>query len=820
MSGRLVVLVLVTVAALAAQDPPSSVGRLSYVGGSVSFQPGGVNDWVPATINRPLTVGDQIYADAGARAEIHVPGAAFRLGSKTAFEFMNLDDRNVQVRLSEGSLNLRVRQLYRNQNFEIDTPNLALSIDRPGDYRIDANSDTFETYVTVRNGEAQVTGNAGSFPVHAREQAVVAGQDQAQYHVYAAPAYDEFDNWSLTRDRRDNGSRSSRYVSQSVVGYEDLDEYGSWRNVPQYGNCWVPRNVPSGWAPYHDGHWAWVDPWGWSWVDDAPWGFAPYHYGRWAHFGDTWGWVPGPAAVAPVYAPALVAWVGFGGGGGGISASFGFGEGGNVGWFPLGPRDVYVPAYRASQAYVTRVNTTNTTVINNTNITNVYNNYVQTGRVSTVNYANRTVPGALVAVPQNALTTARPVQQVAVKVSPAQISAMREAAPAPRVAPQAASVLGRPASAVNRAPRPPAAVVNRPVVAKSAPPPPPPAFQQRQSLLAQNPGRPLPIQQERQIARSAPVAAATRPDVRVVAQARTVTPHVTNAPAPRPTPAAMAQRPGTPPAAVPNTPMRGAPAQAPPPQATPRPFEPPSAPQRQAQPAPLNRPVETPRPQNVQPQQNRPFEPPAAQQRQAQPAPTNRPAEVPRPQNAQPQQTRPFAPPAVQQRQAQPVPPDRPAEAPRPQNAQPQQTRPFAPPSVQQRQAQPVPPNRPAEAPRPQNAQPQQTRPFAPPSAQQRQAQPAPPTRPAEAARPQNAQPPRPSNPPPQEQRRVEPLPGSQGRNRSAQPQPAPQKREPAAQRQPSEQRRASPPPTQERKASPPARPSDEKKRKDDYPSQ
>jgi len=745
MSGRLIVLVLVTVAALAAQDPPSSVGRLSYVGGSVSFQPGGVNDWVPATINRPLTVGDQIYADAGARAEIHVPGAAFRLGSKTAFEFMNLDDRNVQVRLSEGSLNLRVRRLYRNQNFEIDTPNLALSIDRPGDYRIDANSDTFETYVTVRNGEAQVTGNAGSFPVHAREQAVVAGQDQAQYHVYAAPAYDEFDNWSLARDRRASRFRSSRYVSPYVVGYEDLDEYGSWRNVPQYGNCWVPRNVPAGWAPYHNGHWAWVDPWGWSWVDDEPWGFAPYHYGRWAHFGDTWGWVPGPAAVAPVYAPALVAWVGFGGGGG-ISASFGFGGGSAIGWFPLGPRDVYVPAYRASETYVTRVNTTNTTVINNTNITNVYNNYVQTGRVSTVDYANRTVPGAVVAVPQNALTSARPVQQVAVKVSPAQIAAIREAAPAPRVVPQAASVLGRPASAVNYAPRPPAAVVNRPVVAKSAPPPAPPSFQQRQSLLAQNPGRPLPIQQERQIARSAPAAAVARPDVRVVSQAPAITPRVTNAPAPRPAPAATAQRPGTPPAAVPNTPMRGAPAQAPPPQATPRPFEPPAQ-QRQAQPAPLNRPVEVPRPQNAQPQQNRPFEPPSAPQRQAQPVPLNRPVEAPRPQNAQPQQNRPFAPPSAQQRQTQPVPLNRPADAPRP----------------------------------------------------------------------QNAQPPRPSNPPPQEQRRVEPLPGPQGRNRSAQPQPAPQKREPAAQRQPSEQRRASPPPTQEGKARPPARPSDEKKRKDDH---
>jgi hypothetical protein len=751
-----------------AQDPPSSVGRVSYIGGSVSFQPGGVNDWVPATINRPLTVGDQLYADAGGRAEIHIPGAAFRLGSQTAFEFMNLDDRSIQVRLSEGSLNLRVRRLGRDQNLEIDTPTLAFSIDRPGDYRIDANPDTSQTYVTVRNGEGQITGNAGSFRVHAQEQAVVAGQDQGQYNVYAVPGYDEFDNWSLARDRRDNGLRSSRYVSPDVVGYEDLDEYGYWRKVPQYGNCWVPRNVPAGWSPYHDGHWAWVDPWGWSWVDDAPWGFAPYHYGRWAHFGDTWGWVPGPVSVVPVYAPALVAWVGFGGGGG-ISASFGLGGGPAVGWFPLGPRDVYIPAYQASEAYVTRLNTTNTTVINNTNITNVYNTYVQTGRVSTANYANRS---AVVAVPQNALTSARPVQQVAIKVSPAQITAMQSGAAAPRVAPQVASVLGRPASAAKGAPRPTAAVINRPVVAKSTPPPPPPAFQQRQTLLAQNPGRPIPIQQERKIARSAPAASAARPNVRVVAQAPPVTPHVTNAPAPRPAMAATGQRPGTPPAAIPTPARGGVPAQAQPAQTATRPFEPPSAQQRQSPPTPVNRPGETPRPQNAPPQPNRPFEPPSAQQRQT-PAPTNRPAQAPRPQNAPPQPNRPFEPPSAQQRQA-PAPTNRPAEAPRPQNAQP--PRPNNPAPQDQRRVEPLP----SSQGRNRSAEPQPVPQPRPPAAQ-RPAQPPPARRPEPAA----SQPQRTSPPPPQEQRRTTPPP----------------------------------PPAQERKAPPPARPGDQKKQKDDHPA-
>src|SRR5262249_13653444 len=156
-------------------------------------------------------------------------------------------------------------------------------------------------------------------------------------------------------------------VSPDTVGWQDLDDNGDWRNVPEYGNVWVPREVPAGWAPYHNGHWAWIEPWGWTWVDDAPWGFAPFHYGRWAYVGNSWAWVPGPPAVRPVYAPALVAWVG--GSNFSVGVSFG-GGGGGIGWFPLGPREVYVPSYQSSPTYVNRVNTTNT-VINNVNITNV-----------------------------------------------------------------------------------------------------------------------------------------------------------------------------------------------------------------------------------------------------------------------------------------------------------------------------------------------------------------------------------------------------------------------------------------------------------------
>src|SRR5664279_5923051 len=76
------------------------------------------------------------------------------------------------------------------------------------------------------------------------------------------------------------------------------------RDSPTYGNVWMPTSVQSGWAPYHNGHWVWVAPWGWTWVDDAPWGYAPFHYGRWVSLRGNWGWVPGPINYQPVYAPA------------------------------------------------------------------------------------------------------------------------------------------------------------------------------------------------------------------------------------------------------------------------------------------------------------------------------------------------------------------------------------------------------------------------------------------------------------------------------------------------------------------------------------
>ena len=580
--NRLLLFTLASAMLAAAQsDPPGRVGRLNYITGPVSLQPAGVDDWVDADPNRPLTTGDRVWLDDRARAEMHIGSTALRMYSQTAFELLDLDDANVQIRLTQGTLSVHLKRLDDNETFEVDTPTVALSLLRPGDYRLDVRPDSNVTVIYVRAGQAEVSGGPQAYSLRPGDKVLIHA-DQSYDMAQLGPP-DAWDSWCIDRDRQEERYVSSRYVSPDMVGWEDLDNNGDWRSDPAYGNVWIPRAVPAGWAPYHNGHWAWVDPWGWTWVDDAPWGFAPFHYGRWAYVGSSWVWVPGPLAVRPVYAPALVAWVGGSSFGVGVS----FGSGGGVGWLPLGPREVYVPSYRVSPTYVNRVNVTNTT-ITNVNVTNI--------NVTNVTYVNRNAPGAVTAVPVAALGTARPVQQVAVAVQPRQLQSVQIVQTAP-VAPQRAAVLGRPEGNAGRAVRPPEAVINRAVVARKAPPPPPVPFAQKQQQLAKDPGRPLDTQAVQQLRAQQPPPA--RPMIRQVAPTSSapVRPAAAPAPAPeRPVPSPREAQP----APQPRT-------QTPPPrveQPVPAPSHREAEPARPAAPAP--RPAE----------QARPIAPPA---RQAQP---------------------------------------------------------------------------------------------------------------------------------------------------------------------------------------------------------
>jgi len=466
------------------QDPPNRIAQLNYTSGSVSFQPGGEGDWVDAVLNRPLTTGDNLWADKNSRAELHIGSTALRIDSETSLTFLTLNDQTTQLRLSAGALILRVRHLDDGDTFEVDTPNLAFDIQNTGEYRIDVNPDGNETLVTVWQGRGEVTGGGYSYDVVANQQARFTGTDQLDHEIAQLPNSDDFDNWAFQRDRQDDHDESANYISTETTGYQDLDEYGRWHYVDGYGQVWTPAGIAGDWAPYRNGHWVWIGPWGWTWVEDEPWGFAPFHYGRWAYVQSSWCWVPGPIAVRPIYSPAFVAFVG----GNGFSLSVGVGGGPGVGWFPLAPGEVYVPWYRTSRVYVNSINVTNTRV-KVTQITNVYNIYnSRTPKGPRISYVNQRVNNGVTVVSHDTFVNARPVRNNVVRVDQKIIVQ----APVTRnlgIQPGRPSVVGsgRPATF-----RPPAKVISRPVVGTRVPVMRPEFPQQRPPQVNVKPEQPRP----------------------------------------------------------------------------------------------------------------------------------------------------------------------------------------------------------------------------------------------------------------------------------------------------------------------------------------
>ena len=388
-------------------DPPGRVARLSDVSGQVWLYNPDSGDWVNAVRNRPLTTGDRLATDAGARAEVQVGSSTVRLDAGTELEVRTLDDDHVSLQLHNGSMSARLRDAAEAAEFEVITEDGRFVVQRAGRYRFDR--DTSGSIATVYAGQARYEGpNSGlAIPVGQRAEFWIDANGAAQYRL-AEAQNDAFAAWTNERERSVESSVSARYVSPAMTGAEELDRYGRWEQDPDYGALWIPRGVAVGWAPYSTGHWAWVLPWGWTWVDDAAWGFAPFHYGRWVHRRDVWCWTPGQRVLRPVYAPALVGWVG----GPSVSVSITVGGGSPppvVGWFPLAPREVYVPSYRASPRYAQNVNITNVTNI--TQITNVINN-PQAPR----EFNNRRVQNAVTVVPAAVMTGRQPVAPAAAQL--------------------------------------------------------------------------------------------------------------------------------------------------------------------------------------------------------------------------------------------------------------------------------------------------------------------------------------------------------------------------------------------------------------------
>ncbi len=474
-------------------DPPNRVARLNWLSGDVSFQPAGLEEWGTARLNYPLTTSDHLYTGKDARAEIEIGPNALRLDGKSNFGFLNLDDSIVQVSLTEGSLEIRLRVLADDDSFEVATPNGAITLLRAGDYRIDTDPERDATMLTVRSGQAELFSGANSVIIRSQETAYFQTDQNADIRpANDTDRFDAFvaareDAWQANTDtppppvsRYRSIDRDPDHVSvadlmdEGVTGAEDLNHYGTWENTPFFGQAWVPP-VDPGWTPYSDGSWAYVEPWGWTWIDSAPWGFAPFHYGRWAYATYHWVWIPGPKQRKQTYAPALVTF-------------YGDGPADRVSWLPLGPRDIWTPPWRPQ---------------GNNVLPRLSSNRMVNGAVLSMSKADFVAGGRV-----------RPVSGIAPEG--------RAIGSSPQVMPVPQSLLVGDSRV-----RPPA--FSRPLILRTAPPLAPILFSATVGVLAQNRGKPLAPAQVELLRRQLPAAVVQRPAVRYT---KLLTPRVTKAPPP------------------------------------------------------------------------------------------------------------------------------------------------------------------------------------------------------------------------------------------------------------------------------------------------
>ena len=343
---------------VASAESVPNAARIQRIEGDVALNNGDAaqaqNDqWIAATDNQPFSVGDRIYTRDNSRASLAFTGRNFaRLNPNTSLDVLSLSEDQTQLALRDGSAVFDVGYLDDGDLFEVATPYGAVDFQQPGLYNVGI--DNGQVLISVLSGLAQVVGLGGSGQISKGELLTLVGTTAADvvlsqidgrqagylvddYYGYQYPNYYDGryrdynaylnDPYYFDPYRR---NVSYQYVNSYIPGLYDLDYYGDWHNMDQYGYVWSPR-VDSGWMPYQSGYWYTDYPYGPTWVSSEPWGYAPYHYGRWAFIGDRWYWVPDRTNVTPVYSPALVAFMPFGND--------------QIGWVPLAPGDVYVPHY-------------------------------------------------------------------------------------------------------------------------------------------------------------------------------------------------------------------------------------------------------------------------------------------------------------------------------------------------------------------------------------------------------------------------------------------------------------------------------------------
>jgi hypothetical protein len=322
--------------------------RISLIDGDVQIRTEDTEDWVPASINMPLTGGDRIWVPEGGKTELQSrDGTYLRLGEKSALEILTLDNNSYQFYLTEGRAYANFRGL-KDSILQIDTPVSSVRAYDRSHFSIDVSEEGY-TDISVYRGSVYVEGEEGKTQIEAGKMLSLREKGYAEISPLGLP--DLWEKWNRERDQRLTFRRPpSRYLPGELASYSnDFDQNGRWVYEAGYGYVWTPTVVVSaGWAPYRVGRWVWMGG-DYVWISYEPWGWVPYHYGRWIFLGVRgWCWVPPPPG-AIFWGPGFVGWV--------HTPTY-------VAWVPLAPGEIYYGHgyYGPHSVNVTNVNITNINV--------------------------------------------------------------------------------------------------------------------------------------------------------------------------------------------------------------------------------------------------------------------------------------------------------------------------------------------------------------------------------------------------------------------------------------------------------------------------
>jgi hypothetical protein len=259
-------------------------------------------------VNSPIAEGDRLGTTEG-RAEVYMGKSNYlRLDQNTKVDFLDMPKKGsdlIRLKAWAGNVYLNVNGLAMEKGIEVHTGDVSVYVLEKGLYRIDVHENE-ATEVMVFEGVVEAAGEEGSNMINAGQRAVIAGgRFTSRPSRFVAATDDAFGQWNQTRDALVDREIAERHLPGELQDFEgELDQYGRWTSLPDYGNVWVPGGLSAGWRPYYYGRWVWLPMCGWTWMSYDPWGWAPFHYGRWGwNLGLGWYWIPGG-----LWGPGWVNW--------------------------------------------------------------------------------------------------------------------------------------------------------------------------------------------------------------------------------------------------------------------------------------------------------------------------------------------------------------------------------------------------------------------------------------------------------------------------------------------------------------------------------